>query len=88
MSAAMSSVRVLILAGQRAGVVDPLCAASGEKRKALIPILGRPMLHYVLDALSAANLKTPFHICGCPADVDVRLIDAPSAQGALNFPCL
>lgn len=77
----MSSVRVLILAGQRAGVVDPLCAASGEKRKALIPILGRPMLHYVLDALSDANLKTPFHICGCPADVDVRLIDAPSAQG-------
>jgi len=54
----MSSVSVLILAGQRAGVVDPLCAASGQARKALIPILGRPMLLYVLDALSAAKLKT------------------------------
>ena len=77
----MSHVSVLILAGQRAGVIDPLCAESGQERKALIPILGRPMLHYVLDALSAAKLKSPFHISGCPAEGDARLKDAPSDAG-------
>lgn len=77
----MKNVTVLILGGQREGVVDPLCAETGEARKALIPILGRPMLGYVLDALSEAKLQTPFHISGCPAHVDERLTLAPSAAG-------
>ena len=77
----MNGVNVLILAGQRAGVTDPLCAQTGEDRKALIPILDRPMLSYVLDALTAAQFNPPFHISGCPADVDKRLTDAPSAAG-------
>ena len=77
----MRNVSVLILAGQRAGVIDPLCAATGEGRKALIPILGRPMLSYVLEALEAAGLPAPYHISGCSADVDARLKDAPSAPG-------
>lgn len=77
----VKGVSVLILAGQRAGVVDPLCAETGEARKALIPILGRPMLSYVLDALSAAKLKSPFHISGCSAEVDERLKAAPTAAG-------
>ena len=43
---------VLILAGQREGVVDPLCADAEVKRKALVPINGRPMicLLYTSDA--------------------------------------
>ncbi|MEP6342993.1 MAG: nucleotidyltransferase family protein [Maricaulaceae bacterium] len=77
----MTSVNVLILAGQREGVVDPLCADTGEPRKALVPILGRPMLSYVVDALDAAALKEPFHISGCPASVDKRLTQAPSEAG-------
>lgn len=77
----MTEASVLILAGQREGVVDPLCAETGEARKALIPILGRPMLSYVLDALDAASLKAPYHVSGCPASVDDRLTQAPSAPG-------
>ena len=77
----MTPVSVLILAGQREGVVDPLCAETGEERKALIPILGRPMLDYVLAALEAASLKLPFHISGCSANVDERLTQAPSDAG-------
>ena len=77
----MTAVSALILAGQREGIVDPLCAETGETRKALIPILGRPMLQYVLSALDAASIKTPFHISGCTADVDPRLKQAPSAAG-------
>jgi len=38
------AVSVLILAGQREGVVDPLCEAAGVERKAIIPINGKPMI--------------------------------------------
>ena len=77
----MDALQVLILAGQREGVIDPLCALTGEPCKALIPILGRPMLEYVLDALQAAGLAPPFHISGCDASVDARTVQSPSAPG-------
>lgn len=95
----MTRVSVLILAGQREGVVDPLCAETGTERKALIPILKRPMMDYVLGALEIAKLSSPFYVSGCPASVDARLKDAPSAAGpagsamaalssGINFPVL
>lgn len=93
------SVSVLILAGQREGVVDPLCAAAGVERKAIIPINGKPMIEYVLDALSAAKLNSPFHVSGFDAAYDNRLSQSPSAPGpagsayaalmdGISFPCL
>lgn len=92
-------VSVLILAGQREGVVDPLCEAAGVERKAIIPINGKPMIDYVLDALDAARLKTPFYVSGFDADYDARLTQSPSAPGPagsahaaltddITFPCL
>jgi GTP:adenosylcobinamide-phosphate guanylyltransferase len=45
---------VLILAGQRLGQVDPLAASHGVEHKCLVPLLGRPLLGYVLDAVDAA----------------------------------
>ena len=92
-------VSVLILAGQREGVIDPLCAASGVERKAIIPINGKPMIDYVLDALSAAKLKGPFYVSGFDAEYDKRLTQSPSAPGpagsayaalidGISFPCL
>jgi len=77
----MNNVSVLILAGQRAGVIDPLCAEAGIERKAVLPINGRPMIDYVLDALSQAGLKRPFHISGYSADHDGRLVQSPHAPG-------
>ena len=93
------SVSVLILAGQREGVIDPLCAAAGVDRKAIIPINGKPMITYVLDALDAAKLKAPFHVSGFDAAYDRRLTQSPSAHGpagsayaaltdGISFPCL
>jgi len=93
------SVSVLILAGQREGVVDPLCAEAGVERKAIIPVNGKPMIDYVLDALSAARLNLPFHVSGFGADYDTRLTQSPSAPGPagsayaaltddISFPCL
>lgn len=45
---------VLILAGQRLGRVDPLAARHGVEHKCLVPLLGRPLIGYVLDAVDAA----------------------------------
>ena len=93
------AVSVLILAGQREGVVDPLCEAAGVERKAIIPINGKPMIDYVLDALTSAKLKAPFHVSGFDAAYDSRLTQSPSAPGPagsayaaltddISFPCL
>lgn len=72
---------VLILAGQREGVVDPLCAEAGVDRKAIIPINGKPMLNYVIKALEGSGLATPYHISGFDAEYDTRLTQSPSAPG-------
>jgi len=94
-----SDVSVLILAGQRRGVVDPLCISADVSHKADVPILGRKMLGYVIEALLASNIAQPFHISGYGANDDTRLIQAPSGAGPADsvslaldkdmaFPCL
>lgn len=50
---------VLILAGQRLGQVDPLAEAHGVQHKCLVPLLGRPLIGYVLDAVDAAFPDAP-----------------------------
>lgn len=75
------SVFVLILAGQREGIVDPLCADAGVERKAVIPINDRPMIDYVLEALDNATLNAPYFVSGFDADYDTRLTQSPSAPG-------
>jgi GTP:adenosylcobinamide-phosphate guanylyltransferase len=50
---------VLILAGQRLGKVDPLAEAHGVRHKCLVPLLGRPLIGYVLDAVDAAFPDAP-----------------------------
>lgn len=75
------TISVLILAGQREGIIDPLCEDAGVSRKALIPIQGKPMIDYVIDALSAADLSAPFHVSGLDAKHDTRLTQSPSAPG-------
>lgn len=95
----ISDISVLILAGQREGVTDPLCEMRATDRKAIIPILGKPMLDYAVEALEAFGLKTPYHISGFDADYDDRLVQAPCAPGpaesaaaalssGMNFPVL
>ncbi|HMO67486.1 MAG TPA: NTP transferase domain-containing protein [Novosphingobium sp.] len=45
--------RVIVLAAQRAGVVDPLAAACGITHKCLVPIGGRPLIEHVLRTVAA-----------------------------------
>ena len=53
---------ILVLAGQRLGKVDPLAAAHGQEHKCLVPMLGRPIIAYVLDAVDAAFPTAPLTI--------------------------
>lgn len=79
----MGKVNVLILAGQREGVVDPLCAAASIKWKALLPILGTPMTDYVLAALDQSlSLETPYWISGLDKNlIRSDLLQSPSMGG-------
>lgn len=45
-------ITVIVLAGQRFGVVNPLAARAGVSHKCLVPICGKPLLAHVLDALA------------------------------------
>ena len=53
---------VMILAGQRLGRVDPLASRYGQEHKCLIPMLGRPIIGYVLDAVDEAFPTAPLVI--------------------------
>ena len=93
----MKHVSTLVLAGQRAGVTDPLCAEFNVDYKVETPILDRPMLSWVESALEAAGLARPYMISGYPNAGEGWLIKesgmgpADSALIALkdaSFPCL
>src|SRR5688500_9535733 len=46
-------VTIILLAGQRAGVVNPLAARAGVSHKCLVPIRGKPLIAHVLNTLTA-----------------------------------
>lgn len=54
MASADPSLSVLVLAGRRAGALDPLAERAGTSHKCLVPIGGRPLIEHVLLALDAA----------------------------------
>ncbi|HVZ02158.1 MAG TPA: nucleotidyltransferase family protein [Dongiaceae bacterium] len=58
----MTAVDALILAGSR-GPHDPVAALGGVPHKALLPIAGRPMLAYVLDAVRNAPEVARVFVC-------------------------
>ena len=72
--------QVLILAGQRAGVIDPLCEMAGIERKALLPVNGTPQLDRVASALEGAGLPRPFHLSGLGQHRD-GFATAPEGDG-------
>ena len=80
-------VNVLILAGQRhkngEPLPDQLCIDAGVKWKALLPIHGKPMVDYVLDALAQSpSVNAPPWISGLDkALIGDDLRQSPSADG-------
>ena len=51
---------ILILAGRRAGAIDPLAAAHGVADKCLVPVAGRPMIAHVLESAAASSADRVF----------------------------
>jgi GTP:adenosylcobinamide-phosphate guanylyltransferase len=48
-------VTLVVLAGQRAGVVNPLAKQAGVSHKCLVPIAGKPLLAHVLDTITGLD---------------------------------
>jgi len=87
---------VLVLAGQRNGVVDPLCEAMGVSHKAVIPVSGVPMLARVVEALNNTGFKDNVYVSGYS---DSHLKQVSSGEGPADsvalaldeidqYPCL
>jgi GTP:adenosylcobinamide-phosphate guanylyltransferase len=68
-----SPFAAIILAGQRAGVVDPLAAAHGVSHKCLVPIDGAPLIAHVAAALQAT-----------PGLARLRVVAEPEAEAAIR----
>jgi GTP:adenosylcobinamide-phosphate guanylyltransferase len=64
---------VIILAAQRAGVVNPLAERAGVSHKCLAPICGRPLIEWVLDTVTAQ-----------PDLAEIRIAIEPEAQGEVG----
>lgn len=60
-------ISAVILAGKSISQDDPLAAYSQGLSKALIPILGRPMVAYVIDALAASRFVSRVVVVGLDA---------------------
>lgn len=59
----------IILAAQRGGKLDPLAANAGVTHKCLVPIVGRPLIEYVVDALTPVPGLDRIRICVEPEAV-------------------
>ncbi len=58
----------IVLAGYSPDEDDPLAAYTMGRSKALIPIAGRPMVSYVVDALSGSQYVHTIAVIGLPPD--------------------
>jgi len=70
-------VTVILLAAQRAGVVNPLAARAGVSHKCLAPIHGEPLIAHVLETMTALPDVTEIRISVEPeAHDDLRPVVA------------
>ena len=66
---------VLVLAGQRAGVVDPLARAHGVSHKCLVPVLGQAMIGRVLRTIENASPHSRIYVS---IEDDKAILDEPT----------
>ncbi len=66
------SATALVLAAQRAGVVNPLAERAGVSHKCIVPICGTPLIVHVMEALAAV-----------PSLAKVRISVEPEVHGEL-----
>jgi CTP:molybdopterin cytidylyltransferase MocA len=75
----------IVMAARRGGNLDPLAAEAGVSHKALVPIVGKPLIEYVLRALCETPGIRAIRICIEPEAMGpVRAV--PGASGELGVP--
>jgi molybdopterin-guanine dinucleotide biosynthesis protein A len=82
----VSNWRCIILAAGR-GADDPMAKAFGVEHKCTLPLAGKPMLQWVLDALRSSHLKKPFVVvidnpAVIPIQTDVDTLPARASAPA------
>ena len=75
----------IVLAAQRGGRLDPLADRAGATHKCLVPIVGKPLLEWVLRALAEVPGLTRIHI-SVEKDAVEALRAVPGANGEFGVP--
>lgn len=81
------SPTILILAGKRDGKLDPLAERAGVSHKAVVPIRGKPLIQWVLEAAAAAwpdnRILVSIHDGGVLAPLPI--VERLTASGRLQI---
>lgn len=80
-----SPFTVVVMAAQREGRIDPLAAEAGVSHKCLVPVAGRPMIAYVLDAILATPGVARIRISLEPSAIAMVEAALPSVAVALDW---
>lgn len=82
-----TKVTALIMAGKRSGRLDPLAANAGVSQKAVVPVLGVPMVERVVMQVSQCDLIGDIRIVAHEKDEIAALptIAALIGEGRLTF---
>src|SRR5687768_1211343 len=77
---------ILILAGKRDGKLDPLAEKAGVSHKAVVPIRGKPLITWVLEAAEAAwpDNKILVSIHDPAVIADLPIVQKLTASGRLH----
>jgi CTP:molybdopterin cytidylyltransferase MocA len=75
----------IVLAAQRGGRLDPLADKAGVTHKCLVPIVGKPLLEYVLRALSQVPGLKSIHI-SIESEAFEAVRAVPGAKGEFGVP--
>jgi GTP:adenosylcobinamide-phosphate guanylyltransferase len=75
----------IVLAAQRGGRLDPLADRAGVTHKCLVPIVGKPLLEWVLRALSEVPGLSRIHI-SIEKDAVEAVRAVPGAKGEFGVP--
>ncbi len=62
----------VVLAGGRMAAEDPLYSLGVDGYRSLIPVKGRPMAQWVIDALDGSALVTELYVLGLPESYGLR----------------
>ncbi|MFS0735642.1 NTP transferase domain-containing protein [Sphingomonas sp. 1P06PA] len=76
---------ILILAGKRDGALDPLASAAGTTHKCVVPVAGKPMIGWVLEAAEATGLPVVVSINDPALLGSFDVVHRLQAAGRLSF---